>query len=229
MSEILAIAAVTFIILFILVIGIWLTVKSWKYTDHFVSKRQRYVQSPVQLWFTKLGIAITPALALYFAVFLVFSYLMGNDKAVARKAANEIELMQPRLSEGKGGTATAGGNDGSIESGATFTDKSSSDLLNQPMESVDHSNKSSLGEAEIRPSFDCAKAGIKAEQLICQSVELSKLDIDLNQRYKEASLVASDPIKLKREQLTWMKDIRNRCEAEECIRAAYKARITQLQ
>ncbi len=77
-------------------------------------------------------------------------------------------------------------------------------------------------------SFDCLKASTKIEKLICDNVELSKLDEDLSKAYL-LSLQRSD-VKQKavQSQREWLRDRRNTCESSECLKKAYETRIKEV-
>lgn len=77
------------------------------------------------------------------------------------------------------------------------------------------------------PSFDCSKASNGAERLICGDRELSKLDVELSERYMKARNSGKDRNKLKSEQLAWLKSSRNACSDITCMSNAYKQRIAE--
>ncbi len=76
-------------------------------------------------------------------------------------------------------------------------------------------------------SFDCGKAETKIEKLICDDIELSKLDEELTASYRSALQDAelAAPIKLGQKQ--WIME-RNTCNDVVCLRNAYKERISKL-
>lgn len=80
----------------------------------------------------------------------------------------------------------------------------------------------------VAASFDCKKAASEVEKLICENPELSKLDDDLAQAYKNALISAADKEALKKNQVWWLKFTRNICQAATCLDEAYKARIIEL-
>ncbi len=77
-------------------------------------------------------------------------------------------------------------------------------------------------------SFDCAKAIIPIEKLICSDEVVSKLDADLAGAYKEAAEKINDKDALKQQQRTWLKEKRNQCSDAGCLIKAYRARIGEL-
>ncbi len=76
-------------------------------------------------------------------------------------------------------------------------------------------------------SFDCTKASDKVEHMICDDVELSKLDDELSVQYKK---ILTDPHKLNALDITqkqWL-NYRNRCETAICIKNNYEDRLFEL-
>jgi len=78
------------------------------------------------------------------------------------------------------------------------------------------------------PSFDCAKAAVEAERLVCASKELSDADVKLARAYSEKEKIAADKAALKRSQIAWMKNERDVCYDTQCVLAAYQSRTGQL-
>ena len=83
--------------------------------------------------------------------------------------------------------------------------------------------------------FDCAKARSLTERAICADAELSRLDAQLAQTYRDA-LQANDKDHIQgnrrgliREQKNWLTYVRDVCADAACLRAAYQARIELLQ
>jgi len=75
-------------------------------------------------------------------------------------------------------------------------------------------------------AIQCDKAQSKAEQLICSSLTLKKLDAQLNDVYKA---VLAKQKGLQAEQKKWLETVRDACTTEECLVWAYRVRIDQLQ
>jgi uncharacterized protein len=83
-----------------------------------------------------------------------------------------------------------------------------------------------LAMAAQAASFDCKLAGNQVEHIICDDPEISKLDSELNARYKAAMRSASNISEgeagnLAYNQKIWL-ELRNSCEDAECIEVAYK-------
>lgn len=76
-------------------------------------------------------------------------------------------------------------------------------------------------------SFDCGKAAIKVEKIICGDAKISKLDEELNAAYKIAMQDKKQANTVKQGQKQWMKK-RNACSDEACLVDAYTTRITRL-
>ncbi|EIC19826.1 lysozyme inhibitor LprI family protein [Thiorhodovibrio frisius] len=78
-------------------------------------------------------------------------------------------------------------------------------------------------------SFDCGKAPTLVESAICSNAQLSRLDEDLADAYRDARNRASNSDALKQEQRAWLKNKRNRCTTVVCLTDAYQTRIGELQ
>lgn len=85
------------------------------------------------------------------------------------------------------------------------------------------------------PSFDCSKVEENSiEETICNDEQLSRLDLELAEVYKEAEkeAVNEKPPVLKAEQRGWIKG-RNDCwkaeNVKDCIKTNYQLRIAELQ
>lgn len=76
-------------------------------------------------------------------------------------------------------------------------------------------------------SFDCDKAAMKVEKVICTNEEASKADERFSRKYEEIykSALEEDKLELKRYQLNWLKGVRNKCEDEKCIVDAYAKQL----
>jgi len=83
-------------------------------------------------------------------------------------------------------------------------------------------------EATIKPSFDCKRATIAAERLICSSKALAETDVQMAQAYKAVLARTADKQALKREQLAWLKNERDVCTDEDAMLKVYQERIEQL-
>lgn len=77
-------------------------------------------------------------------------------------------------------------------------------------------------------SFDCAKAHTKTEKMICGDAELSKLDEDLGQAFRQ--VLQRDGVKQGtiESQRLWLKKVRDSCDDVACMKQAYQGRIKEL-
>ena len=77
-------------------------------------------------------------------------------------------------------------------------------------------------------SFDCTKAGSVTEKAICNNPTISALDDKLSEAYKNAKAKTNDEVKLKTEQIAWVKESRL-CNGDTgCLEKSYKSRIAAL-
>jgi uncharacterized protein YecT (DUF1311 family) len=85
----------------------------------------------------------------------------------------------------------------------------------------------SMASPALAQAFDCKRAKLTAEHLICQDKALSSLDLELDTAYGDALDVAADPDGVVSTQRAWLKR-RNACTDSACIKSLYKARLHAL-
>ncbi len=83
-------------------------------------------------------------------------------------------------------------------------------------------------DAEISPSFDCAKASTSAEHLICSDQTLATLDAQLANAYAHARTQTDDRKRLQDTQNAWRRNERDICSDTACMITAYQERIASL-
>jgi len=78
-------------------------------------------------------------------------------------------------------------------------------------------------------SFDCGKAKLPVEILICSDPALSELDLKLAARYRIALDEGNDTDDrvLRNQQLKWLREVRNRCLDASCLHTAYIQRTNE--
>src|SRR4051794_20306614 len=74
-------------------------------------------------------------------------------------------------------------------------------------------------------SFNCAKASIHVEKIICSDAELSKLDDSLGRLF---SFLPDGGNSVVINQKKWLRETRNACNDSQCLKTVYSARITEL-
>jgi len=79
------------------------------------------------------------------------------------------------------------------------------------------------------PSFDCAKASVGAEKLICSNQELSALDVEMAEVYKLLLNIHPDKDSLRKEQIEWRKKERDVCSTVDCMVQIYRSRNNELE
>lgn len=77
-------------------------------------------------------------------------------------------------------------------------------------------------------SFNCKKARLRVEKTICSNRLLSYLDDLLASSYKKALANTRNKRSLRRAQRSWLYK-RNRCRTNNCIKQAYRSRISELK
>ncbi len=77
-------------------------------------------------------------------------------------------------------------------------------------------------------SFDCSKASSPLEKAICSNPNLSALDDQMAQAYKDARAKSSNQDQLKSDQITWIKGARQCASDSACIEKSYKERLATL-
>lgn len=77
--------------------------------------------------------------------------------------------------------------------------------------------------------MDCSKASTKIEKQICADRELWHLDGLLNRHYTSAKARGGDLEELRRGQRRWLREVRDRCISDQCLRKVYKARLDFLE
>lgn len=80
----------------------------------------------------------------------------------------------------------------------------------------------------IGASFNCSKAGTSVEKTICASKALSSLDEELGKAYGSVILSSDDPDVVKRHQKEWLRNLRDKCQDEICLKNVYEQRLAQL-
>lgn len=101
--------------------------------------------------------------------------------------------------------------------------KSEPDFLQSTSSKKENSNSLSI-ESNPKASFDCKKASTNVEILICSDPILAKNDFEFSSHYKIIYESAKDKARLKKEQIEWIRLIRDKCLDIECIRIAYRER-----
>jgi uncharacterized protein len=91
------------------------------------------------------------------------------------------------------------------------------------------SSSAHAGALPQSASFDCRKAATSVEKLICGDKELQELDTSMSQRYSQmVSPDVSESEQTITDQRNWIKKVRNKCAAIECLKLAYRERINVL-
>jgi uncharacterized protein YecT (DUF1311 family) len=82
--------------------------------------------------------------------------------------------------------------------------------------------------ATVSPSFDCTRASLLTERLICTNDTLATLDVRMASLYSSALARTADKEALKKGQRAWLKTRRDVCPDVACLQRAYQERIAEL-
>ncbi|WP_198342631.1 lysozyme inhibitor LprI family protein [Burkholderia ubonensis] len=82
-------------------------------------------------------------------------------------------------------------------------------------------------------SFDCSKARTTVERLVCADPDLVKLDEMVNRGFVAMQLVESKEISyqdpVRKDQINWIRNVRNKCVNSPCLTEAYRARVQYIK
>jgi len=87
---------------------------------------------------------------------------------------------------------------------------------------------SSIGSAEPMPSFDCKRATLFDERLVCSDEGAATLDSKLTGLYKLSLKIVGSGTQIKKQQLNWLKYVRHKCTDLDCISQAYSKQIEEI-
>jgi uncharacterized protein len=84
-------------------------------------------------------------------------------------------------------------------------------------------------DASVRAaSFECQKASTLVEIMICGNPDLSRLDEQMYDAYRNLISRSASPDEIKRNQVQWLSNNRNICQNIACLDQAYRSRISAL-
>lgn len=78
-------------------------------------------------------------------------------------------------------------------------------------------------------SFDCQKASTRIENLICTDTELSILDEELSNAYREALAKGINKTSVQQWQKNWLFFTRDACADIACLKTVYASQVSQLR
>ncbi|WP_321963082.1 lysozyme inhibitor LprI family protein [Paraburkholderia sp. J7] len=84
-------------------------------------------------------------------------------------------------------------------------------------------------KAALMSSLDCSKLISIQAQLVCGDAELSRVDKRLTEIYNQRVSVSANKARLRAEQRTWLRDVRNACSDKACLLRSYRQRIDDLK
>ncbi|WP_130471465.1 lysozyme inhibitor LprI family protein [Candidatus Magnetaquicoccus inordinatus] len=89
------------------------------------------------------------------------------------------------------------------------------------------SEQASRQSAVSVASFDCGKAQTGIEKLICSDSKLAAADLALGERYSQVRRAAADKEAVQRQQMQWLKQVRNQCSSVQCLLQVYEQRLQE--
>jgi hypothetical protein len=172
------------------------------------------VKTRVKYYFLPLVLA----LGCSFGSVLVIVEVIKNSCEARVTAASPSKVDSP---SGSSGQATAGPNHSAMEAAEP----------NQPPETrSSRTTPTYRNSLDVKPSFDCGKALIPSEQLVCSNYQLSWLDGALSENYR-GILASHIEEGVKRQLISsqnrWLTD-RNKCATTECLSTKYRERIDEV-
>ena len=100
------------------------------------------------------------------------------------------------------------------------------------LDSSEHGLSSNISWGSLNgsfsPSFDCGQNLNQIENLICGDKNLSELDRELSELYRNLQKQENADQNLKAEQREWLLSQRDACSDKQCVLSAYLQRIKQL-
>jgi uncharacterized protein len=81
----------------------------------------------------------------------------------------------------------------------------------------------------LAAGFDCNRATTLVEKLVCADEGLSQLDENLSKTYKEVLRWTRDPAGFKRDQVKWLREVRDLCTDGPCLEKEYRNRLAVLE
>lgn len=88
--------------------------------------------------------------------------------------------------------------------------------------------QSQPNNAQYKTSFDCKKAALPDEKVVCANPTLAALDLNMAANYRLARGIAKNPKVLRESQESWLRQ-RHTCGSDiECLRKVYVGRIKEL-
>lgn len=87
---------------------------------------------------------------------------------------------------------------------------------------------SRIGSAEPMPSFNCKRATLFDEKLVCSDEQVATLDSKLTGLYKLSLRIAGSGAEIRKQQLNWVKNVRHKCTDLDCVAQTYSKRIEEV-
>lgn len=166
---------------------------------------------PVWLWIAAGGVVAFLLLALAMA---------PSDDSVSTLA--ETAMGSDTQGSDTGGGAIQGAGDGSETAAA--------DSLAAAQQAADAlAETSAARQTTSNPSFDCGKATLRVEKMVCASDELAMLDRQLATSFEKAiAVVGAEASALRQDQVSWINQVNTSCGDPQCVGQALRDRTQVL-
>ncbi|WP_232448857.1 lysozyme inhibitor LprI family protein [Burkholderia ubonensis] len=169
----------------------------------------------------QMNIYFDPVIAHAFGSIDAFEAFLSDKFQINRKPMNEIYLL------GDANTPLC--------SGLRFATiyKSADDLVLASGAWMYAFQRETHPPMNAERSFDCSKARTTVERLVCADPDLVKLDEMVNRGFVAMQLVESKEISyqdpVRKDQINWIRNVRNKCVNSPCLTDAYRARVQYIK
>lgn len=187
--------------------------------DMGAEKMRENLISELETWNVPISYTVKQANGLETNLKITDEDLAFTSGSILSYTKNGMELLKV-MKQKSDSTAPAASSPASSESAAASPTPAAS--------ATTSASPTVVASALQTASFDCSKASSSQEKLICSTPALGEADIKLSQTYKAALQKSSNPDQLKKEQISWMKNVRNSCTDQSCLLNAINNRIVTL-
>ena len=192
--------------------------------------------TPISRGFSAVGGALLLAVGLFLTV---KPALTANQGTASTAAASAAGAPQPPSTNETSNSTTAPNTAPTTVSAPETSKSTKADgpapavAALEPSPSAAPSEAAQPAEAKqplaVAPSFDCSKATLGAEKIICSTADLAVLDLALSNAFREVLARApKQTAGIRDAQVRWLQTNRDKCTDAACLRDAYEARIREI-